>query len=301
MRFDVVVVGSLNQDITVRVPHIPSPGETVLGSDAVVGAGGKGANQAVAAARLGASVAMVGRVGGDATGEALIRGLAEEEIDVRNVTIDRERASGTALITVDAAAENAIVVSPGANAAMTIDDVTTAGDVIATAQVVLLQLEVPVAVVAAAASIAQGKVVLNPAPAAPLEARLLRDVDVLVPNEGELAAIAGISDDTEHAARALAGDGRSVIVTLGASGAYAAAADGSGHLVPAPRVDAIDTVGAGDCFCGALGAALARGETLEASMRFATHAAAIAVTRDGAQASMPHLDEVRAFLGDGER
>ncbi len=301
MRFDVVVIGSLNQDITVRVPHIPAPGETVLGADAVVGAGGKGANQAVAAARLGAEVAMVGRVGTDAAGEALLRGLSAEEIDVRNVSRDPERASGTALITVDEAAENAIVVSSGANAAMTIDDVTRAGDVIATAQVVLLQLEVPMDVVAAAASIARGTVVLNPAPAAPIGEQLLRDVDVLVPNEGELATIVGGADDIEHAARRLAGDGRSVIVTLGASGAFAAAADGTGHLVPAPRVEAVDTVGAGDCFCGALGASLARGESLEASMRFATHAAAIAVTRHGAQSSMPHFDEVRAFLGVGDR
>ena len=300
MRYDVVVVGSLNQDITVRVPHIPAPGETVLGSDAVVGAGGKGANQAVAAARLGASVAMVGRVGDDAAGTSLRGGLVAEDIDVRNVAIDPERATGTALITVDDEAENAIVVSSGANAAMSVADVTAAGDVIATAQVVLLQLEIPIEAVVAAASIASGTVVLNPAPATSLPDELLREVEVLVPNQGELAHLNGGPGDVEQAAQRLAVDGRVVVVTLGAAGAYAARSDGGGHLAPAPRVDARDTVGAGDCFCGALGAALARGDSLEAAMRFATHAAAIAVTRPGAQAAMPHLDEVRAFLGDGD-
>jgi ribokinase len=298
MRFDVVVVGSLNQDITVRVPHIPAPGETVLGGDARIGAGGKGANQAVAAARLGASVAMVGRVGGDAAGSTLRGGLIAEDIEVGHVTVDETRSSGTALITVDDAAENAIVVSPGANHAMTVDDVTQAGDIIATAQVVLLQLEVPLSVVRAAASIAGGTVILNPAPAADLDPVLLSEVDILVPNRGELVALLGEESEVDAMARQLA-VGRDVVVTLGAAGAYAATRDGGGHLAPAPRVDAVDTVGAGDCFCGALGAALARGNDIDAAIRFATHAAAIAVTRRGAQTAMPHLDEVRALLGDG--
>ena len=298
MRFDVVVVGSLNQDITVRVPHIPAPGETVLGADALVGGGGKGANQAVAAARLGASVAMVGRVGADAAGTALRGGLIAEGIEVAHVIVDEERSSGTALIAVDDAAENAIVVSPGANGAVSVDDVVAAADQIATASVVLLQLEVPMDVVASAAELATGKVILNPAPAADLPDGLLDHVSVLVPNQGELAAISGLDADVEQMARLLA-DNRDVVVTLGSSGAYAVTSDGDGYLAPAPRVDAVDTVGAGDCFCGALGVALSRGDDMASAIRFATHAAAIAVTRPGAQSALPYLDEVRAFLGDG--
>lgn len=297
MQFDVVVVGSLNQDVTVRVPRIPAPGETILGGDAVVGAGGKGANQAVAASRLGASVAMVGRTGPDAAGRYLRSSLMNENVEVGHVMVDGSRATGTALITVDESAENAIVVSPGANQAMTVEDVTQAGDIIATAQIVLLQLEVPLDVVRAAASIAQGTVILNPAPAAELDPVLLADVDVLVPNEGELAVISRESGDIEHMARSLA-SGRDVVVTLGSSGAFAATRDGDGHLAPSPGVDAVDTVGAGDCFCGALGVSLARGDTIATAIRFATHAAAISVTRPGAQAAMPYLDEVRALLGD---
>lgn len=296
MRYDVVVVGSLNQDITVRVPHLPSPGETVLGGDAVVGGGGKGANQAVAAARLGAVTAMVGRVGDDGAGAFLRERLVAEGIEVQHLAIDPERATGTALITVDTDAENAIVVSPGANHAMTPADVEQAEDVIAMGRVVLLQLEVPLDVVAAAAAAARGLVVLNPAPAARLSPEVLSAVDVLVPNEGELGVLAGVERGVEEAARSLA-VGRDVVVTLGSTGALAVTRHGAEHLAPAPRVAAVDTVGAGDCFCGALGVGLAEGMDMEEAMRFATHAAAVAVTRFGAQDAMPTRAEVMALLG----
>ena len=296
MRFDVVVVGSLNQDVTVRVPHIPVPGETVLGADTIIGAGGKGANQAVAAARLGASVAMVGRVGGDAAGEFLRRELVAAEVDVRHVFVDESRSSGTALIAVDDAAENAIVVSPGANHGVTVDDVAAAEDIIATALVVLLQLEIPLDAATAAAEVADGIVILNPAPAAALPPALLGATSVLVPNQGELAVLAESDVTIEVQARSLAAD-RSVVVTLGSAGALGITADGEEHLAPAPRVEPLDTVGAGDCFCGALGVALAANESMAEALRFATHAAAIAVTRLGAQSSMPYLHEVREFLG----
>ena len=196
----------------------------------------------------------------------------------------------------DGSAENAIVVSPGANHAIDIEDVTAAQDIIATAKVVLLQLEVPIPVVSAAASIARGIVILNPAPAMPLPGTLLGAVDVLIPNEGELAVLSDAAGGIEAKARHLA-DGRDVVVTLGATGALAATRDGGGHLAPAPKVEPVDTVGAGDCFCGAMSVAMADGEPMPAALRFATHAAAIAVTRHGAQASMPYLDEVRALLG----
>ncbi|NND04463.1 MAG: ribokinase [Acidimicrobiia bacterium] len=292
-RFDVVVVGSLNQDLVATVPRIPAPGETVLASGHAAFAGGKGANQATAAARLGANVAMVGRVGADANGSTLREGLAGDGIDVSRVLIDDEAATGLALINVDAAGENAITVSPGANGAVTAADVTAATDLLEVAAVVLLQLEVPIEAVSAAAELARGIVILNPAPAAELPTGLLENVDILVPNESELASLAGAHTATEDevAAAARSLPVSEVVVTLGARGALVVSKSGIKHVPPVP-VDPVDTTGAGDAFCGALAAELARGSYVQAAARFAAKVAAHAVTKHGAQASMPTRDEL---------
>jgi ribokinase len=291
--YDIVVVGSLNQDLVARVPRIPAPGETVLATGHAAFAGGKGANQATAAARLGARVAMVGRVGGDDFGQRLIAGLQADGIDTQFVTVDGTVGSGLALINVDESGENAITVSPGANSQVGVADVAAAGDVIAAASILLLQLEVPVAALLAAVAAARGTVILNPAPAATLPAELLSAVDILIPNETELALLSSQPAATGEQVVAAAGSIPidDVVVTMGASGAMVVRRSGATH-VAAPPVTAVDTTGAGDAFCGALAAETARGAYLEAAVRFAVRAAAVAVTRHGAQAAMPTRDEV---------
>jgi len=290
---DVVVVGSLNQDLVARVPRIPVPGETVLASGHATYAGGKGANQATAAARLGATVAMVGRVGDDGSGVSLRSGLEADGIDAGHVTVDQTAGTGLALINVDDAGENAITVSAGANGNVGPKDVTDAGDLIASAKVLLVQMEIPIKAVSTAIQIARGIVVLNPAPAAPLPDEMLARVDVLIPNQSELALLAARRvDDADGAAQAAAAlPVDEIVVTLGAAGALLVTRTGS-QLIPSVPVEAVDTTGAGDSFCGAIAAELARGAYLEAAVRFATKVAAIAVGRPGAQASMPTREEL---------
>jgi ribokinase len=290
---DIVVVGSLNQDLVARVPRIPAPGETVLAAGHSTFAGGKGANQATAAARLGARVAMVGRVGDDDFGHRLIAGLQSDGIDTEYVTVDPEVGSGLALINVDESGENAITVSPGANGRVGANDITAAAELIASARVLLLQLEVPMAALAAAVSAARGTVILNPAPAAALPPELLAEVDILIPNESELALLSSlpVNDPAAVAAAAASLPVDDVVVTMGAAGAMVVTRSGATH-VGAPSVTTVDTTGAGDAFCGALAAELARGAYLEAAVRFAVRAAAVAVTRHGAQAAMPTRGEV---------
>ena len=292
-RYDVVVVGSLNQDLVARVPRIPAPGETVLAAGHATFAGGKGANQATAAARLGARVAMVGRVGDDDFGRQLVAGLAADGINTDFVTVDDELGSGLALINVDEAGENAITVSAGANGRVGTADVDAAAELIEAASIVLLQLEVPIAAVAAAVAAARGTVILNPAPAAELQAELLAGIDILIPNETELALLSSrpVADAAEVAIAAGSLPVADVVVTMGGNGALVVRRSGAQHLA-APTVTAVDTTGAGDAFCGALAAELARGAHLEAAARFAVRAAAVAVTRHGAQAAMPTRDEV---------
>jgi ribokinase len=295
----VAVVGSINQDLVVTVKRFPEPGETLLGRGHFMAAGGKGANQAVAAARLGQEVTMVGRVGDDAFGHSLRHRLDSEGVGVDHVRIDLERGTGLAVITLDDRAENTIVVSAGANGAVTLDDVAAAESDLVAAEVTLLQLEVPLAAVDAAAELAGGLVVLNPAPAASLPAETLDMVDVLVPNRSELGLLAGVDepwslDDVEAAAVALAGPG-TVVVTLGAEGALLVSG-GPAQLVPAPQVEAVDTVGAGDAFCGALADALARGWTLPRAVEWAVHAGAIATTREGAQTALPTRAQVEESI-----
>jgi ribokinase len=277
----IALVGSINLDVVVGVDRHPVPGETVVGGDRKELPGGKGANQAVAAARLGATVRFVGRVGDDDAGRRLRDGLAAEQVDVAHVLVDPEAPTGMALIAVDGAGENTIVVSPGANARVSAADVGAARDVLAVAAVTLVQHEVSESAVAAAIAGAGGTVVLNPAPARPIVA----PVDVLVPNRGELEALAGRAGDPVDLARGLDA-ARAVVVTLGAEGAVVVEGERV-ERVPAPRVDAVDTTGAGDAFCGALAQALDGGADLVEAARWAARAAAASVTRPGAQGGLP--------------
>lgn len=296
---EVVVVGSLNMDLVARAPRLPIPGETVAGRTFSTVPGGKGANQAVASARLGARTAMVGCLGDDAFGSHLRAGLESDGIDCRGVRTVAGESSGVALIVVDDAGRNGIVVVPGANGHLAPADVDAHQEALAGAQVVVLQLETPLATVEHAARQARalGKtVVLNPAPARHLPGSVLACADFLVPNEIEAAAMTGLTVDSVDAAieagRRLrqAGAG-TVLVTLGDQGVVAVGPGGARHY-PARRVEAIDTTAAGDTFIGGFCAALVRGRALPAAIGFAQAAAAISVTRPGAQPSIPFEREV---------
>jgi ribokinase len=294
-RHDLVVVGSANVDLVVPVDALPAPGQTVLGDDHLRAAGGKGANQAVAAARLGRSVAMVGRIGDDDEGRRLLASLSDAGVDVAHVRRTPGVPTGLALITVDRSGENTIAVSPGANARVSAEDVAAAAEVLRAAAVTLVQLEVPLRAVAAAVETAGGRVVLNPAPAVPLPPDLLAGVDVLVPNRGELGLLAGVDepvtiDAAVAAVRRLPGE-PAVVVTLGSQGALVVDGDLVEH-VPATEVRAIDATGAGDAFCGGLADALSRGLGLLDAARWAAKVAALATTRWGAQPGMPSRAEV---------
>ncbi len=292
---EIVVVGSLNRDVTVEVARLPAAGETVLGSAHRWDSGGKGANQAVAAARVGRSAAMVGRVGDDDAGTALVAAVEAEGVDASGVGRDPVAGTGLAVIVVDGEGENQIVVSPGANARLKPADLPA--DRLRSAAVVLMQLEVPVQTVVAAARLAGGTVVLNPAPAANLPPELLDRVDVLVPNRGELARLTGGELAAEMGmvagqAGELPGD---VVVTLGAAGALVVTGGEATH-VPAPVVDAVDATAAGDAFCGALVDGLVRGRDLVGATRRAVAAGAVAASRRGAQSSLPTRADVEAML-----
>lgn len=299
----IVVIGSSNTDLVVNVDRMPQPGETILGGTFMMAAGGKGANQAVAASRLGGDVTFVARVGNDPFGERALADYAAERMDIRHVTRDPSAASGVALICVDKAAENSIVVAPGANNCLTPEDVDRAEAEIAAADFVMLQLEVPMKTVCRAAEVAEAhgvKVILNPAPAADVPDELLRRCFLLTPNRSECARLAGMTvrncDDALRAADMLRAHGvRNVIVTLGSEGSLIRSETCS-ERVAARKVEAVDTTAAGDVFNGALAVALSEGRTLVDAVRFATAASAIAVTRLGAQTSVPTRAEVDALL-----
>ena len=303
----IVVVGSTNTDMVVKVPRLPGPGETVIGGEFVVAAGGKGANQAVACARAGARVSFVGRVGADDFGAKTLRGLKREGVSIRYVVTDRESPSGVALIFVDEEGENVIAVAPGANMRLTPEDVEAARSAIAQADCLLLQLEVPLPTVERAVRLARDAgvlVLLNPAPAPsrPLPARLLKRVDVLTPNRAEAAALVGRRvrnlADARAAARRLRDLGPArVVITLGKDGALAQEAEAV-H-VPACSVKAVDAVAAGDAFSGALAVALSEGMPFLKACSFANAAGACAVTKLGAQPSMPTRREIEAMLTRG--
>lgn len=298
----IIIVGSVNMDLVVRAPRFALPGETVMGHGFDTVPGGKGANQAVAARRLGGSVAMVACVGEDAFGLAMREGLAEEGIDVQHVDVRGGHPSGVALITVDDRGENTIVVVPGANGRMTVEDVALAGPAIAAAAVLVLQLEVPMPVVHAAAAIARehGRVVvLNAAPAQPCDEALLALVDYLVVNETEVFALAGPGvHRREDAIAALQRRGvRHVVVTLGATGAVLVSADGTATTVAGFALPVVDTTAAGDAFVGAFAVALAEGSSPADALRRGNAAGALTVTRAGAQPSLPSRAQLDGWLG----
>jgi ribokinase len=295
----VTVVGSLNEDVLVEVARLPGRGETVVGRRTSLAPGGKGANQAAAAGRLGPGVHMVGRVGDDPAGERQLTALAGAGVDVGHVRRTPDSPTGIATIPVEeGTGENLIVVVPGANAELTPADVEVAA--VRDAAVVLVQLEVPLDAVRAAAAAATGTVVLTPAPPQPLPADLLALVGVLVPNEHELVALAGgeAGGRTPAELAALARTLRSsaVVVTLGARGALVVPADGPALLQPPPAVTAVDTTGAGDCFSGALGQALAAGAALPDAVRSAVAAAALSTTGPGARGALPGAAAVAGLL-----
>lgn len=299
-RYDLLVVGSANADLVVGVDRRPAPGETVLGSDLAVHPGGKGANQAVAAARLGARTALLARVGDDAHGRLLLESQRSAGVDTTGVLVGGA-PTGVALITVDPSGDNSIVVSPGANARLTPEDIRAAGPLLRAARVVSVQLEIPLDTVAETArSLPSGtRLVLNPSPPAPLPAEVLAACDPLVVNEHEARFILGpeAGATPESWARALTALGpRSVVITLGAGGALTAdTRTGDRVRVPSPAVDALDTTGAGDAFTAALAWRLGLGEELPEAAAFAVRVGAAAVTKEGAQASFPTAEEVSAL------
>jgi ribokinase len=298
----VIVVGSLNLDLVAEVSHLPARGETLLASGHGRALGGKGANQAVSAARHGVDVAMIGCVGADAEGRALTGALAAERIDISGIEVRDDIATGVAHITVDPTGANTIVVVPGANGMLGAADVRDELGRLPAAEVVLVQLEIPVDAVMAAVATSTARVVLNPAPARELPRELLRHVDVLVPNAPELGALTGggvPSTVEEVAARArLLADETAVVVTMGESGALVVAGEETTH-VPAPRVHAIDTTGAGDAFCGSLAAGLAGGLSLGGAVRDAVRVASQSTLRRGALEALPSAGEISALLAAG--
>ncbi|NPV55102.1 MAG: ribokinase [Anaerolineae bacterium] len=301
---DILVIGSLNMDLVVRAARMPARGETLPGTDFHTIPGGKGANQAAAAARLGGQVAMLGCVGADAFGEQLVANLASFGVDTSLVRRAAGASSGVAVILVDAAGDNRILVVAGANGQVSEENIRIAGEDIQHARLVVMQLEIPLASVAASARLARDcgtPVLLNPAPAHTLPEGLLALVDTLVVNESEAAALSGLPVtgvvEGFAAAGALRGQGaRQVVLTLGEQGALVSAAEGQVHLSGFP-VEVVDTTAAGDAFIGGLAVALLEGMPLVEAARFANAAGALACTRLGAQTSLPARHEVMALLG----
>jgi ribokinase len=295
----ITVIGSTNTDMVIKTTKLPMPGETILGGEFLMNQGGKGANQAVAAARLNGNVTLVAKTGEDIFGNQAKNLLQAENVNTGYLFSDPESPSGIALITVDDLAENCIVVAPGANAHLLSHDIDKAVDAILNAEIVLMQLEIPLGTVIYAAEIAADagkKVILNPAPAQKLPNKLLKMLYMITPNETEATLLTGIRvtdpESAEKAARALLAKGTEVVVvTLGSKGALLVTGD-TCELIPAYPVNAVDTTAAGDCFNGALAVALAEGAGLKNAIAFANKAASISVTRMGAQASAPYRREI---------
>jgi ribokinase len=301
MHARVLVIGSSNTDMVIKAPHLPAPGETILGGTFLMNAGGKGANQAVAAARLGAAVILICKTGGDIFGKQAMELFVKEGIDTSFIVTDMEHPSGVALITVDDHAENCIVVASGANAFLTPADLAPAGDCIETSAIVLMQLEIPVETVtyvAKTASRLNKTLILNPAPVCALSDELLALISVITPNETEASMLTGIQVVDEMtalaAARIIQAKGiETVIITLGAKGALLLQ-ENTYIMIDAPVVSAVDTTAAGDVFNGALAAALAQNHSMHEAAIFACKAASISVTRLGAQASAPYKHELQS-------
>ncbi|HNN11945.1 MAG TPA: ribokinase [Anaerolineales bacterium] len=297
-QYDILVIGSLNADLVVRSPRFPAPGETISGDDLLIIPGGKGANQAVAAARLGAQSAMVGRVGSDSFGPFLVNNLNSNQVNTAHVKVN-DSATGTAIIVVDTNGQNSIVLSPGANGKVALEDVDSAPS----AKALLLQFEIPMETVLYAAKRykSQGAtVILNPAPARPIPDGLLNHVDILVPNESELALLTGMpvtdASTADLAAREILKRGvEIVIVTLGSKGALIV-----NHALTKQvntfNVDVVDTTAAGDAFIGGFASAMLNGTSLEDSVQYGCACGALATTKFGAQPSLPTRDEVEKFI-----
>ncbi|MDG6895485.1 ribokinase [Volucribacter amazonae] len=297
------VLGSINADHIISVPYFAKPGETLTGSHYTVVYGGKGANQAVAAARAGGEVSFIGCIGADNIGQAMKQAFCQEGIDTQAIEVIPEQRTGVAMIQVNAQGENNIVIASGANAALTAKAVSQYKSVICQGDYLLMQLETPIPAIIQAASYAkaaQTKVVLNPAPATTLPLELLELVDIITPNETETALLTGITvKDQESANQAAAVFHQwgieCVIITLGAKGIYVSQ-QGQGQFIAGFKVQAQDSTAAGDTFNGALMVALCEQQPLLSALRFAQAAAAISVTRTGAQPSIPQRAEILAFL-----
>jgi ribokinase len=299
---DVFVLGSINQDFILKVERRPNPGETVTNAELSTGSGGKGANQAAAAALLGASVTFLGRVGDDEFGEPLVRALGEKGIDTTLIERASGASTGAAFITVTPDGENAITVAPGANRSLTPEDVDAASEAIRDARVLVAQMEIPVETVLQAVEVAAEmgtRTLVNLAPIFEIPHELLERLDPLVVNEHEAAfllgsEVEGVDGALSAVSRLLSLGSRSAVITVGEAGAVFANGESTGHL-PAPKVDVVDTTGAGDAFVGALAVQLARGVPLEEAVAYAVRAGAAAVTKEGAQGALPTPDVVEAF------
>jgi ribokinase len=299
----IAVFGSINMDLVARTPHLPAPGETLTGRTFRTVPGGKGANQAVACARLGAHTHMIGRVGGDEFGRSLLASLRQDGIDITRIAVDDTVSSGVAIIAVDDTAENTIIIIPGANGQVGQQDLRGLEAILPECQLLLLQLELPLEMVVAAVDLARRygvQVILDPAPARPLPPNLYQHVDILTPNTIEAETLVGFPvEDRGSAARAahalLAYGAKRVTIKMGALGAYVAGPEGE-QLHPAMPVTAVDTVAAGDAFNGALAVALAEDRPFGEAVRWALAGGACAVTKEGAQPSMPDREVLLALL-----
>ena len=295
----ITVIGSSNTDMVIKTSKLPAPGETILGGDFFMNAGGKGANQAVAAARLGGKVSFIAKTGDDVFGKQARQLFEIENINTNNLVIDADHPSGVALITVDAHGENCIVVAPGSNSYLTQNDIDLALEEILSSTLILMQLEIPLETVIYVANIAYKagkKIILNPAPAAKISDDLLSKLYMITPNETEAELISGIAvTDTESAilaAQNLSERGvKVVIITLGSKGALLYTGD-EARVIESPKVEAVDTTAAGDVFNGAIAVAISEGMELDEAIKFACKAAAISVTRMGAQSSAPYRKEI---------
>ena len=303
MKPNIAIIGSSNTDMVIQSQTLPLPGQTVLGGTFFMNAGGKGANQAVAAARLGGDVVFIAKVGNDLFGKNAVEGFKKENINTEFVFTDNSNASGIALINIDKKGENCIAVALGANAALHVEDIDKARTAIEAADIILLQLEIPLPTVEYVISLASHlnkTIILNPAPAAALSYDVYQNLSFITPNENEAQLLSGIVvndiSSAQKAAQFFIDKGvQNVIITLGKEGALWCNKNGC-QLILSPRVTAVDTTAAGDVFNGALTVAVSEGKEIKEAVLFANHSAALSVTKLGAQASAPHRNEVESFL-----